>query len=334
MGERALSYVQWGLEGTPGTPVPSTRRLAAEVAGVPLDRVWTPVRYADGTRDEASEFRNDTYLVNGSLNFPQGYFQILPGIFQCMLDGTITPAEQTPGEGDYLWAVAPSFSAANAPDTMTLEMGDNVQFFEAEYAQFTRFLLSWQVPSDGSEAPVSIETDFFARQVTPVAVTASQTLHSGLQLINGALARLYLDTAWAGLGGTEKSILRGGQIEIRALNHPKKMGSGVKYFTSVGEGLIGATVTLDIEGNSDADAIYDLYQAGTARALRLDFDGPQIGAGDSYKASFDFHGQFIEVVPLNEDRDGNNLHRAVFAIRKDSSGNRMAINVTTNDDAI
>lgn len=334
MGERALSYVQWGIESTPGTAVAATRRLAAEIQGIPLDRRWEPVRHADGTRDEASEFRNDTYLVESTLRFPQGYFQCLPGIFQCLLDGTITPAEQTASQADYLWAVAPSFTAANAPDTLTIEAGDNVQFFEMEFCQFRSFKLSFQIPSDGSPAPVAIEADFFARQVTPTTVTAGQTLHTGMQLINGALARLYLDSAWGSIGTTEKAILRGGEIEIRAGNHPKQFGSANKYFTTVGEGLIGAMVTLDIEGDSNADAIYDLYQAGTIQALRLAFNGPQIGSGANYQAEFDFMGQFVEVVPLNEDRDGNNLHRAVFAMKKDSSGNRMEIDVITNHNTI
>lgn len=334
MGERVLSYVQAGIETTRGTAVASTRRLAAEVAGVPLDRRWEPVKYADGKRTAQNLHRNDQYLVNSSLSFPQGYFQALPMIFQCLLDGTITPAEQTVGQADYKWDVFPSLTAANDPDTLTLEMGDDTQFFEIEYCMFTRFKLAFQIPADGGPAPVTFEADYFGRQVTPTTVTAGQSLHSGIQLINAKLARLYLDTTWAGLGGTEQAVLRGGEVEIFADNHPKFFGGANKYFDTHGEGKIGAMVTLDLEGVAAANSIYNLYQAGTTRALRLNLNGPQIGTGVNYLARFDLFGRFTEVVPLNEDRDGNNLHRALFVTEPDSSSNFIDIDVITNHNTI
>lgn len=337
MGERALSYYQYGVESTRGTAVAATRKLGAAPKAVPLDRAWELVRHAQGRRSAGNVKRNDNLLVRDSLVFDAEhplYFQALPMFHQCSLDGTISPAEQTGSQSDYKWDVTPSLTAANAPDTITLEVGDDTQFYEIEYVMFDRFTIAGQIPSDGSSAPVTGEFNYFGRQVTPTTVTAGQTLPSGLELMNASLARLYLDTAWAGLGGTEQSILRGFELEIITGNHPKKFGSGVKYFTTYGEGVLQAMLTLDLEGIAAADAVYDLYQAGTERALRLAISGSQIGSGANYLYQADLFGYFAEVVPLSEERDGNNLHRALFVAKDDVDGNFLDIDIITNSNAL
>ena len=153
--------------------------------------------------------------------------------------------------------------------------------------------------------------------------------------MNAKLSRLYLDTTWAGLGGTEQSsVLRGWELEIRTGNEPKFYGSANRYFDSFGEGLLGATMTLDLEGNSTADAIFDLYQAGTERALRFRVLGSQIGTGVTYEYQVNLFGYFAEVVPLNQFVGSNSLHRALFVAKEDSSGNLMDIDIITNASAI
>src|SRR3989304_950262 len=100
MGDRLLSKYQYGLEGdgTPGTAVAATRKLGAAIKGVPVDRIWTPLKYATGSRANASAKRNDTFQVRDSLTFDDTnsvYFQMLPFIFHHFLD-EMAGAEQTP----------------------------------------------------------------------------------------------------------------------------------------------------------------------------------------------------------------------------------------------
>jgi hypothetical protein len=336
MGEFKLSKYQFGLETTRGTAVAATRILGADIKAVPKDRVWESIMYADGSRANANNKRNDEFLVRDSLTFPQGYFQAIPVLGQCSLDGTITPVEQTVSQGDYLWGITPSLIAANDPDTITLELGDNTQAYEIEFVMFDSLKFAWTIAQDGGSSPVSIEAGYFGRQVTPTTFTAGQSLHSGIVPMNGKLSRMYLDATWAGLGTTEQTAtFRGAEVEILVGNHPKMLGSANKYFDTHGEGEIAAMATLTLEGNATADAIFDLCQAGTNRALRLEINGPQIAAGVNYRLRFDLFGYFSEVIPLGENSLGNNLHKAIFnSLRDATSSNMIDVSVITNHNTV
>lgn len=335
MGERALTQYQWGLESTRGTAVAATRKIGAAPKAIPTDRVWEAVRLATGQRVDRTGKRNDELLVRDTLTFENGYFQVLPGLLQCCLDGTITPAEVNVGQSDYKWDVLPSLTAANTPKTLTIEMGDNVQAYEVEFCMFDRLVFAADIAQDGGASAVKIDADYFGRQVTPTTFTSSQALHTNLEYINAKLARLYMDTSWAGLGGTEQtSLLRGFQLEILAGNHPKFMGSANKYFDTYGEGELAVMLTLTLEGSSGADSIFDLYQAGTARAIRLDMLGTQIGSGGVHTFRTDLYGYFESVVPLSSEVNGNNLHQALFVAMPDSSGNFLDIDVITDENSV
>lgn len=331
MGERVLSQIQYGPESTRGTAVAATRKLGATIKAIPIDRKWEAVKYADGSRANATHKRNDVYLVEDTLTIEHGYFQAFPMLFQCSLDGTITPTEQTGSQGDYLWTSLPSLTAANDPDTITLELGDNIQAYEIEYCMFRRIKISGKIAQDGGPSPVSIEAEYFGRQVTPTTFTSSLSLPTGLEMLNAKFARLYLDTAWAGLGGTEQtSLLREFEIELLAANHPKSTGSGNRYFDTHGEGEVATMATFVLEGASGADSIYDLYQAGTERAMRFQLSGGQIASGVNHRLRVDAFGYFEAVRPMDQESNGNNLHVAIFRSKKDTSGNLMQQEVITN----
>lgn len=337
MGTNMLTRFQYGIESTRGTAVAATRILGCAPKAVPNDRVWQMLKAPNAKRTQYNKKANHQLLVQDSLTFDAErplYFQALPVIHQCLLDGTITPAEVTVGQGDYRWDVAPSFTANNDPDTITLEVGDDVDAFEIEYVMFKSFKLSGSIPNDGSAAPVTGEAPYFGRQVTKTTFTASQALHTGLEYMNSKLAQVYIDSAWAGLGGTEHVGLRGFELELLTGNEPKPFGSANKYFTTHGEGLIGAMLTLDLEGNAAADDIYDLFRAGTERAIRFVIGGPTIASGTAYKYQVDMFGSFEMVTPINQVIGSNNLHRAVFVASEDSSGNFLDIDIVTNHNAV
>lgn len=338
MGTMRLARYQYGIESTRGVAVAATRVLGCAPKAVPMDRIWTPLTYATGRRAQYTNRVNHEYLVQDTLVWDDAhplYFQVLPVIHQCLVDGTITPVEITSGQGDYRWDVVPSMTGNNDPDTITLEMGDDVQAYEVEYVMFKSLKLSGSIPPDGSAAPVTGEAAYFGRQITPVSFTAGQSLHTGLEPMNAKLARLYMDSAWASVGTTEQtSVLRGFELTIETGNEPKFFGSANRYFSSHGEGHIGATLAVDLEGNSVADAIFDLYQAGTARAVELQINGSQIGTGTNYNYTVSLYGYWAEVVPLNQFVGSNSLHRALFVAMEDSSGNMIDIDITTNNSTV
>lgn len=334
MPERVLTKYQYGPESTRGTAVPATRILGADPKAVPNDRVWNQVRYSAGRRGGAAHKRNDTLLVRDSLSFSNAYFQILPMLLQCSIDGTITPAEQTAGQLDYLWSAVPLWNAPNTPSTISLQLGDDVQAWVMEFLMFERLKFSWGVPQDGEGAPVSCEASYFARQLTAQAFTAALSLPSNLSMLNGKLCRMWLDSSWATAGTTEiTNTLRGGEIEILTGNHPKFFGSANKYFEGYGEGDIVGMATLTLEGNASALAAYNDFRAGTPKVLRLEFQGPQIGTGVNSRFRVDLNGFWEVVTPVNSESKGNNLTRGVFRTLDDGT-NVLAASVITTINAL
>lgn len=325
MGNRFFSKVQYGKESTRGTAVAATKILMGKVPAVGTDR--KPVFPNEDVGINVPSVRSVIYqyLYQNTLSVEHGYFQLLPALFGCGLKGGVTPSETTPAQGDYAWDQTPSLVSGvdNAANSMTIELGDDTQAFEAEYAMFERIRISGNVAQGQDASPVTIEADFFARQLTPTTFTGSLSLPTA-EPMNAKLSRFYLDTTWAGVGGTEKTnILRAFDIEILTGLHPKFSGSGNKYFNGHSAGMISCTANFTLEGGSDADAIFDAQQAGTFQVVRLKINGSQIGSGATHSLSIDIGGNWETVSPLASEDRGDNLHSAVLVGRYDATGAKM-----------
>jgi hypothetical protein len=334
MGNRFFSKVQYGKESTRGTAVAATKILLGKVPAVNSDR--QPVYPSEdvGIRADAVRAVVHQYLYNNTLSTEHGYFQQLPALFGCGLKGGVTASEVTPSQGDYLWTFTPSLTAANNPDSLTIELGDDVQAFESEYAMFERIRISGQVSQGMDASPVNVEADFFGRQLTPTTFTGALSLPTA-EPINAKLSRFYLDTAWSGVGGTEKTnILRGFDVEILTGVHPKFSGSGNKYFNTHGEGLIMVTANFTLEGNSDADSIFDAQQSQALQVVRLKIAGATIGSGTPHSLSIDVGGTWESVSPLGGEDRTDNLHTATLRGFYDATGAKLLqVAVVTNSNA-
>jgi hypothetical protein len=335
---RAFSKFQYGKEviSTHGTAVAATKILAgAQIKGVPTDRQTQFIEDALGVR--AASARSNVYelLVEDTLTLPACYFQALPMIFSCGLKGNITASEVTANQGDYLWTFTPSMTATNAPDSITLEMGDDTQAYEVEYVMFRSIKVSGEIAQDGGDSPVQVEVEYFGRQVTATTFTGALSLPT-MTTMNAKQTILYKDALWANKGTTAlASTLRGFEFEIMTGLHPKFFGSADKYFTTHGESILGAMLTLTLEGNSSADGIFDDYQAGTAAAYAIKITGPLIGTGTAHSLNLFVYGKPESVIPLNEESSGNNLHAVVIHGMYDTTGAQILdVLCTTNSNTI
>ena len=325
MGNRFFSKVQYGKETTRGTAVAATKLMLGKVPAVGSDR--KPVFPSEDVGINTPAVRSviHQYLYQNTLSTEHGYFQQMPVLFGCGLKGGVTPTETTPSQLDYLWTQTPSLVSGgdNAQNAMTIELGDDTQAFEAEYAMIERIRISGNVAQGQDASPVSVEADFFARQLTPTTFTGAIALPAA-EPMNAKLAQFYLDTTWAGVGGTEKTnILRAFDIEILTGLHPKFSGSGNKYFNEHGQGIISVTANFTLEGTSAADAIFDAHQAKTFQVVRLKVTGSQLGTGTNHSLSIDIGGEWESVSPLSSEDRGDNLHSAVLVGRYDSTGAKM-----------
>lgn len=336
MGSRYFSKVQYGKESTRGTAVAATKVLLGKTPAVGNDRKPEYPREDVGIRARAVRSVIHQYLYNNTVSIEHGYFQALPALFGCGLKGGVTAAEVNAGQGDYLWTFTPvlTFGNYNTPDTLTFELGDDTQAFETEHAMFEKIRISGKVSQGMEVSPVTIEADFFGKKLTPTTFTGSLSLPTA-QPMNAKLARFYLDTAWSGIGGTEKAnILRSFDIEILTGMYPKFAGSGNKDFNGYGEDIIDFTANFEFEGGSDADAMFDAQQAQTFQAIRLEIDGDQIGSGANHSLKIDMGGTWESVVPLASEDKSLNIHSATFGNYYDGTGAKLLqVAVVTNSNA-
>jgi hypothetical protein len=266
------------------------------------------------------------------LSYPHAGFEQLLMPLQCGLKGIAAPTETTAGQGDYNWVFTPNLTAVaglNAPKSATLELGDNVQAYQVPYVQFDKIIIKGSIPQDGGAAPVTVEGSYFGQKIVQHAFTAALSLCS-VQPMNAKLARLYMDTSWAGLGGTElASLLRSFQIEIMTGLHPDFFGSSSLMFGAAKESYIDYTATFTLEGGTTAHALLALQQTAAFRVARLAINGPQIGAGLFNLAQFDMGG-FLDVVGPDDNNDrGDNLSTVVLHGTYDLTGAKGLI-VTVN----
>lgn len=332
MGSRAFSKVQYGKETVKGTAVAATKILSgASIKGVPVDR--KPVFIEDALGVRAASVRSQVYetLVEDTLSIENAAFQHLPMIFSCGLKGGITPSETTPSQSDYAWPFTPSMTASNTPDSLTLEYGDDAQEYEVEYVMFRNIKISGEISQDGGASPVKIEAQYFGRQMSPSTFTGSLSLPA-LTTINAKASRLYKDALWANKGTTEiAATLRGFEFEIMTGLHPKFFGDGNKYFSTHGENIIGAMLTLTLEHGSNAHAFYTDLQAETAKAYAIKVAGPQIGTGATHALSLYLWAQPESVIPLSSESNGNNLTAVVLHGMYGATGAQiLGVDVTTN----
>ena len=310
MGEKAFKKVQAGLEAIHGTAVAATRKYLC-VVDPGKDRVIHYPELALGIRARSHKAETRQISADGiNITTPEGcYFQALPMLFSIGLVGGVTPSEQTVDQDDYLWDFTPDLEASNAPDSITLEYGDDVQAYEIPYVMARRYVIEGNV---GEDANVSMTVECFGKQIDPTTFTGSLS-NPVIEGMVANLVKLYIDSSWANLGNTQKTgLLRKYRIEIITGVHQKFQAAGVKTMTGHAENFIDVMWGLTFEGNSDADVLFDAYQAMTAKALRLEILGSQIGTGENHSLIIDTYGIFEEVMPMGDEKDGNNLHTAIF----------------------
>ena len=330
MGEKAFRFIQWGKESSAGTPVAADTIIMGEAQPIQPDRAPTHIEDDVNLRAMSNRIRIDSRLVSDTLRVPNAYFQVLPLIFSMGVKGGVSSSEQNSSQGDWLWDFTPSMTASNTPDTGTIELGDNIQAFEAEYMMIERIAISSAIAQGADASPISVEADYFARQWTAVTKTGALSIPTNTAM-NGKLSRIWRDTSWAGVGGTElTSLLRGWDLQILTGNHPKFLGSSSEFFTTTGEGKFEVTLAVDLEGTAAADTIWDLQQAGTFSVVRITVDGPQIGSGDVNNFTIDIGGFWEAVIPLGSEDRGNNIHTAMLRASYDTTGSLLFQLTTTN----
>lgn len=336
MGIKSFTRVNFGIEATVLTHVAADTVFGGGTT-MPIPQDHTPVypENAVGLRIASRGAQVHSKLVTGTISVPNMYFQLAPAVFSCGVKGSITPTETTPAQADWLYAFAPSLTGANLAESMTIECGDNSQAHEFGGATFLSYKLSGAVGSDGGAAAIAGEFEYFGDELTDVSFTGSLSLPTETPCIAN-LCRLFKDSAWAGVGGTElTSTLRGFEISIVSGQHPKFFGSAVKTLDAVGQDEWLVMLTLDMERGTNSLAIQDDFESDPhgVKAYRLRIEGPQIGTGANHSIDFDILGDPQSYENIATEIDGNNIDRVVLLGVTDDT-DAWDLNVTTNVAAI
>ena len=276
-------------------------------------------------------------LYMNSISYPNAGFQQLILPLLTGLKGAVTATETTPDQDDYSWTFTPGLTVAagdNAPDSFTLQLGDEQQAWRVPYCMTDRITIKGKVSQDGGSAPVSVEQGFFGRFIEENAFTAAQPLQAVTDM-NAKLAQLFVDTSWAGVGGTELSdALDEFTVEILTGVHPVFRGSTTNYFNKHREGVIGYTASFVVD-TATRDELFSSQQAGDLQVVRLKITGPVIGTGVAHSLTLDMGGRWEDVTPIDNSDRGDNLATIALHGQYDTTGAKgLQVVLVTNQATI
>lgn len=213
----------------------------------------------------------------------------------------------TAGSGssaDKTWTWAAGGTATTNPQAYTIEVGDDIQFWEFEYAQMRDFTLS--ASKDGL---TQLEANWFARQPTKVTKT-SLSPNTDVR-IPGYLWKPSFAHAQSALGTAtaQSNFLVDWSASITTGLVPRFYQDGLAYFGQSVESMpVDAEITLHVESTALAvSEFYDKWYAQTMDFMQLKAIGAAIGGG-TYLAALQFALIYTDVKPISSSDEGVNLY--------------------------
>jgi hypothetical protein len=337
MGVRVLTKVQYGLEGVHGTAVPADTMLLCNISVPEDDRQVHIPEVMIGRRTnlllDAAVVRRLVADGMALEDMDGAYFQIFPLLFSCGLLGGVAPAEQTALQADWLWTFAAPQTGAEAINTMTMEIGDNVVQYEIPYC----FARSITISADCVSGEVHVSADMVGQFVAQSTITPALAVPS-VEMCIGKLSTVSVDTLWANLGTTPlTNALVNWSVTINTGAHPKFWGGASHKFSGHEQGAVSGEATFTLERNALVAAEELLFRpaAGgitrTTRCVEIEMLGTQIGTGDVHSLVLDMAGQWTSWSSLGSEEEGNSLDVATLSFGYDITGAQgFQALVTTN----
>lgn len=302
MGLAALRRIQAGKETTSGTAVAATAKWMGMTLGGSLkDREI--VQPTDQRASLAAAHRSYTpsTLWEDKLEGEVTFEDIIMLLSMAVVGG-VTPS--TVDTSAKLWTFTPSMTAGNTPDTFTVEFGDNVQAYEAEYV----FAKSLEIAGAEGEA-LKFAADIVGRQLTATTFTGSladRSVESALV----AKTKIYMDDTGGTIGTTQKTAtLIDWTWRLPAHFVPKRHQDGNLYFTAFSELAMQPELELLCEFVSGVATLRTKYTGETRQLVRLKTEGSLVGAVSALKyLQIDGAYKITEFDVLDE-RDGRTIVR-------------------------
>lgn len=281
---RSLSKVQVGIETTKGTLVPATRVLAGNWSWSEEQEFYR-APYPAGIRANVGGAgvilrKGMTLDAEMDLSAEQILWPLLTGI-----KGAVTG--QVTDTSAYTYTFAPELTTGIPTlDTLTAEMilGDgstNHYAREAGYGVCRSFKLAWAF-----NQVAKLNAQWFLRAGQTSTPTGSLVTYTTLEPLVANLLAVYLDTTWAGLGGTQLTgIVRSADLDVVTGHEPDYTldARSDKDFTIHKVGPVRATLNLTMEMDAVGAARVANFRANDVVFIRLKNTGTLAGAATAYR---------------------------------------------------
>jgi hypothetical protein len=312
-----------GKETVRGTPVAPTRKLYGEGTGVLAPDFGLNFHEGENTGRRLRVRRATSQREDVTLKFRT--------VSGTSFDELVVPFSQLRGAvtgtgagADKAWSFVPSLTAANSPESYSIDVGDDVQNWRVQYAMAKRIKLAAALGD-----VTSLEMDWFGQRAVKTAAAAPA---GNLSLkIPGELWSPRFATSFAGLPGAavQSNFLVGWEMEILTGLVWAHYMDGNPYGSQHVETDISGKFTLTVESTALAiSEFYDKALSATMDWLRLRAVGSALG-GSTYLANVDAALLWEVPEPITDSRDGINLYKVVGRLADDGT-NSIACSLTNS----
>jgi hypothetical protein len=306
-GTQIFTYVNFGKETVRGTPVAPTRQFYSDGTGVLDVQAGQNFHESENTgrRYRTRRVTRMTEDVNLKINTASGVgYDDLVIPFSQIKGG----ATGVGGAADKTWTFTPSATAANSPESYSVDVGDDVQNWRCQYAMATDFTISAALGD-----VTQLQMNMFAQRAVKGAKATPGT--NAAIKIPGDLWTIKFAASIAGLGAASIStnFLVDWSLEVQ---------TGLKWRHYMDGNLFGAQhvetdiawkLNMTVESTALAvSEFYDKALADTMDFIRLKATGPALG-GTNYSAQIDMPVLYEvpQIISGESGSDGINLYKVV-----------------------
>lgn len=330
-GIRALRKIQLGKEGagTPGTLVPATLLWAGKGTIEDQRELVFPEQDVGILGGVARTYVPKVFAAL-SMEAVEATFEQLPIILSAAVQNVVTGDADGVGTGRiYRYALATT--AAQPPQTWTIEGGDNQQAERFGYG----YVESFELAGAAGEA-LKIAAEWRGREVLPASFTAGVSYPTTLEEILFGQGQLAIDDS----GGTPGTTVLSNTLLGMSLKHttgyvPRFSASGALHFATLKQGA--PEVLLDITFEHDAAAVAEIaaWRAQKVRLLQLAWQGAELETAGEYThktLEINLVGKWERFAKLDEI-DGNDVVTGTFRARYHAADAMLGEYIVVNEEA-
>jgi hypothetical protein len=324
-GTQVFTYVNFGKETVRGTPVAPTRQFYDDGVGVLVPDWGQNFHEAENTGRRLRIRRTTRMTEDVGLKFATssgvGYDDLVIPFSQ--IKGGATGVG---GAADKTWTFTPSWTAANSPESYSVDIGDDTQNWRCQYTQLTSFKIS-----AGLGDVTQLEMEGFAQRAVKVA-KATPAINAAIK-IPGDLWTIKFAGSIAGLAGAsiQTNFLQAFDLEVQTGLKWRHYMDGNLYGSQSVETDIAATLNMTVESTALAvSEFFDKAVADTMDFIRLKATGPVLG-GTFYSAQIDLPVlyEIPEIISGESGSDGINLYKVTAHLADDTTNGIIPVIVNS-----